>query len=293
MTQPAWPTETTVITCSSDAYLEVGCPEMLHALLHRKLDESIVEPQRLEDALTSTVFGMLVWMEAWDTLARWLRLPIVSPDAVFDSTANACWFWPRMAFAEPDVVLRLGSFLVVVEAKYRSGRNDRIAANDDAEPTLCDQLELQHRCIATPPDRRRLYADALERAIRECALVQVFIVDRRRLRRASREFAESKLLLADVELNLVTWQDLFRLLNKADAPTARWSTDLLQYLQLVGLDTFEGIGRPSATPDVLGSISRWRAKSPRLGFRQAVADVVHRAPVSDLRLWRAGTSSRS
>lgn len=31
---------------------------MLEALLHRTLDESIDEPQRLEDALTSTVFGM-------------------------------------------------------------------------------------------------------------------------------------------------------------------------------------------------------------------------------------------
>ena len=30
---------------------------MLHAVLHGKLDESLLEPDRLEDALTSTVFG--------------------------------------------------------------------------------------------------------------------------------------------------------------------------------------------------------------------------------------------
>ena len=32
---------------------------MLHAVLHHKLDETTPEPQRLEDALTSTVFGTL------------------------------------------------------------------------------------------------------------------------------------------------------------------------------------------------------------------------------------------
>jgi hypothetical protein len=165
--------------------------------------------------------------------------------------------------------------------------------NDDAEPTLCDQLELQYRCVATPPDRRRPYPEALERAIRECDLVQAFIVDRRRLRRANLEFAESKLLLADVVLNLITWQDLFRLLNKPGAPAARWSTDLLKYLQLVGLDTFEGIGRPIAAPAALGSISHWRAKSARLGFEHAVADLLRGAPVTALRLWRAGTPARS
>ena len=103
---------------------------MLHALLHRKLDESIPEPQRLEDALTSTVFGALVWMEAWDTLTQWLALPHSAATA---GSSNGCWFWPRLAFAEPDVVLHMGNVLVVVEAKSRSGRHDRIAAIDDAE----------------------------------------------------------------------------------------------------------------------------------------------------------------
>ena len=32
---------------------------MLHAVLHHKLDETTPEPQRLEDAITSTVFGTL------------------------------------------------------------------------------------------------------------------------------------------------------------------------------------------------------------------------------------------
>ena len=47
---------------------------MLHAVLHGKLDESVPEPARLEDALTSTVFGALVWTGSWDLLAGWLAV---------------------------------------------------------------------------------------------------------------------------------------------------------------------------------------------------------------------------
>src|SRR5206468_3570724 len=99
---------------------------MLHALLHHKLDELIPEPQRREDALTSAAFGTLVLVNAWDMLARWLG---VSDDQPVSANSD-CWFWPRLAFAEPDVVLRLGGSLVVVEAKYRSGRNDLVPAED-------------------------------------------------------------------------------------------------------------------------------------------------------------------
>ena len=43
---------------------------MLHSVPHGKLDESLPEPDRLKDALTSTVFGALVWTGSWDLLAR-------------------------------------------------------------------------------------------------------------------------------------------------------------------------------------------------------------------------------
>jgi hypothetical protein len=107
---------------------------MLHAMLHGKLDETVPEPQRLEDALTSTVFGTLIWLEAWDILARWLEISSGSRNG----ESGECWFWPRMAFAEPYVVLRLGDNLVVVESKYRSGRHDLVAADSDDEDR-CDQ----------------------------------------------------------------------------------------------------------------------------------------------------------
>ncbi|MCH8912851.1 MAG: hypothetical protein IIA33_04715, partial [Planctomycetes bacterium] len=99
---------------------------MLHALLHHKLDETTPEPQRLEDALTSTVFGTLVMVEAADVLAAWLsrarridasRTPVEGP-------LNGVWFWPQLALAEPDVIIQLGDRLFVVEVKLQSGKAD-------------------------------------------------------------------------------------------------------------------------------------------------------------------------
>jgi hypothetical protein len=124
---------------------------MLHALLRRKIDESIPEPQQIEDALTSTVFGTLALVGAWKTLATWLDVkwsPRDSAPAITD-----CWFWPRLAFAEPDVVLRFGDTLVVVEAKYRSGRHD-LTATDRADEDLCDQILRQHRSMTLPAGSR-------------------------------------------------------------------------------------------------------------------------------------------
>ncbi|MCH8130685.1 MAG: hypothetical protein IIC70_12405, partial [Acidobacteria bacterium] len=100
---------------------------MLHALLHGKLDEKTPEPERLEDALTSTVFGTLVLADAGDVLADWLgraRRVDGGRRPVKDRRINGVWFWPQLALAEPDVVLRLGDELFVIEAKYRSDRHD-------------------------------------------------------------------------------------------------------------------------------------------------------------------------
>jgi len=170
---------------------------MLHAVLHGKLEETIPEPQRLEDALTSSVFGTLMWLDAWDVLARWLGVPFDDCPGNGELSSRECWLWPRMAFAEPDVVLRLGNTLVVIEAKYGSDRHDLIAASDDDDDDKdrCDQIVRQYRCIAEPLSHRVLYAEPIEQAIRECRLMQVFLVDARRQRRARRELEQSKALL--------------------------------------------------------------------------------------------------
>ena len=261
---------------------------MLHALLHRKLDELTLEPQRLEDALTSTVFGTLVLTGAWNLLARWLGAPTVSATAPVE-----CWFWPRLAFAEPDVVLRLGVTLVVVEAKFRSGRHD-LSADDVPEEELRDQFRRQHDCFTTGYDRRIRYAEALERAIGECLGTpdgirvpnQLFVVDARRERRARREWEKSRSLLPPgASLRLVTWQALFRLLGERDTRSNRWATDLRAYLSRLGLDTFESIGSTVAHAGIIQPMIAWRKRHDESG-RLVAAMSVNQPMIRLLRRWR-------
>jgi len=261
---------------------------MLHARLHGKLDDSTLEPERLEDALTSTVFGTLVWVGAWDILARWLGVSSALPSS--QDVERECWFWPRLARAvEPDVVLRLGDTLVVVEAKYRSGRHDRVPAND-VEDDPCDQLHRQYLSVKAPQDSRALYADSLERAIRDCRLVQAFVVDGSRRRRAQRERDQSEARLPPGAcLRLVTWQSLFSLLSDPGLPPSRWSADLRTYLELVGLNTFEGIGRRATDDGKVPRILRWRARPSGSQLQHAVVNV-NSTLVATLRFW--GPSAR-
>src|SRR5687768_16534902 len=100
---------------------------MLHAELHGKLTEDTADAERREDVLTSTVFGTLFVASAWNDLCEWFgrarrvrQAPELRASA---SGARDYWFWPRLHGAEPDLVVRLGDLLVVVEAKYYSGKS--------------------------------------------------------------------------------------------------------------------------------------------------------------------------
>ncbi|MCH8853891.1 MAG: hypothetical protein IID41_14760, partial [Planctomycetes bacterium] len=180
---------------------------MLHALLHHKLDESTPELQRLEDALTSTVFGTLVMVEAADMLAAWLSLArrIDGSRAPVTGPLNGVWFWPRLALAEPDVIIQLGDRVFVIEAKFQSGLHEHQGATENAGHIAG---QLQRQWVSLGPDyvnRARCDRD-LREAIASCAHTLVYVVDGRRLRRATREFTESVGgLPTDADLRLLTW----------------------------------------------------------------------------------------
>lgn len=95
---------------------------MLHALLHGKLAEDRPEPQRLEDVLTSSVSGMLRYVQAVDVLRAWLG---EARDRAGRWRRGArsgkveVWFGSRLALAEPDVILLLGQGAIVIEASMR------------------------------------------------------------------------------------------------------------------------------------------------------------------------------
>ncbi len=215
---------------------------MLYALLHHKLDETTPEPQRLEDALTSTVFGTLVMVEAADVLAAWLsrarridgsRTPVEGP-------LNGVWFWPQLALAEPDVIIQLGDRLFVIEAKFQSGKSDLQGGMEDPD-RVTDELKRQWISLdADHAGRARCDRD-LREAIASCAHTLVYVVDGRRLRRAAREFAESvRGLPADADLRLLTWQTLHEHLARLSPAPSRWRDLLSQYLQDRGLYGFDG-----------------------------------------------------
>jgi hypothetical protein len=241
---------------------------MLHALLHGKLDETIPEPQRREDALTSTVFGAIFWAEDGKLLEGWLGIPQASSQRI---PIIEYWFWPRLAFAEPDVVFRLGDFLVVVEAKYRSDRHDKAPLPEEDE-SAGDQLVRQYWSIARTVSERAQYSEAIECAIRECKLIQLYVVDARRKPRARREIEESKQRLPpNATLHLITWQSLPRVLHFNSAVNQGWRCDLAEYLRRCGLDIFSGFSRWHAQEDQSVHIRDWsmRTAYPRLRFQSA------------------------
>lgn len=259
---------------------------MLHAILHGKLEPTVPEPQRLEDTLTSCVFGTLVVAGAWELLANWLCFPpiLLSKDGAL---VRECWFWPRLAFAEPDVVFRIGETLAVVEAKYRSGRHD-LLSEDDAAKDDCDQLVRQYRSVTTPLTDRVRYSDEIECAIKDCHLVQVFLVDARRVRRARRELAESITRLpSDALISLATWQSLYSKLNDPKWSSQCWAADLRAYLRISGLATFDGVPRELGPRGCLEAIRGWAlaSDSGHADFRGIPTVALSQA--STLHGWRA------
>jgi hypothetical protein len=268
---------------------------VLHALLHGKLHSTLAEPERREDALTSTVFGTLVLLDAWGLIGKWLNVPEGQSS---DSGAPECWFWPRLAGAvEPDVLLRLGEYLVVVEAKYRSDRHD-LSPDDVDDERPVDQIVRQYHAVSPPHDRRSPYPESLERAVRECRILQVFLVDAKRIRQARLEHAESVSCLSKVSagatVTLATWQALYSLLLAPDWSRARWAIDLRAYLRICGLASFQGVRRDLASAEHLQTISNWRPVPvrPVVPTLRAAASMLASEPaIGELLRWRAASAS--
>lgn len=252
---------------------------MLHALLHGKLSESIPEPDRLEDALTSSVFGTLVLVEAVEVVWEWLRQARdLSGDPVPDDHVGSgwdCWFWPHLAYAEPDLALRIGDRLFLVEAKYKSGRHDAVSGEAEDERALSDQLHRQHASIELVRKTEvHVGTSKLEAAIKRCHPTLVYLVDQRRARSARREFRESAAAIPDADLRFLTWQRLYVVLCSS-GPGERWRRDLLRYLDACGLDAFVGFTfrrDPAAHPRQF--IRAWRSAGSGTGLVRSVRSIV-------------------
>lgn len=273
---------------------------MLHAVLHHKLDETTPEPQRLEDALTSTVFGTLVMTDACDVMTAWLsRAKRVdgTREPVQAQHIDGIWFWPRLALAEPDVVLQLGDQLFVIEAKYHSGRHDLAGGDGDAtdgEPPITDQLHRQWLSISDSVTDHEGYPDDLRRAIATCRKALIYVVDGRRSHRAWRQFRESiDHLPYDADCRLLTWQSLHEVIASAVLPPEprRWHALLCDYLQHLGLEGFIGLRSHShGRSSDFTAATRWLSRLPtyaELDWHSAVG--TKRGALAAARQWMINT----
>lgn len=258
---------------------------MLHAILHGKLSPLTADAQRLEDALTSTVFGTLTLVDRWDVLMRWLGGSMGQDGGAL---AGEVWYWPTLrtpgCVVIPDVVVRVSTQLFVVEAKYGSGRND-IAGDAETPEQVRDQLVRQHICISVPADQRKRYPEGIETALDQYAAQQVFLVDARRVRSARRELAESVACEPRMKIRLVTWQQLDRLLYEFGTGK-RWATDLRQFMELEGLSAFVGFNESVAVPvSTFVRCEGWRSAGTATRSRN-VMSLALRARVDRIAGWK-------
>lgn len=223
---------------------------MLHAELHSKIAPEASDGERREDVLTSTVFGTIFAAGDWSLLLAWFGKAIDRSGMALSlpSTPNEAnyWFWPRLGQTEPDLLIHLGSLLVIIEAKFWSGQSGE------------DQLVDEWKVCDRPADRN--YDQSIRAAIdatTERALV--YLVQRRKRAKARSVVETSSAKMPEAKIYLLTWEDLDDVLQ-IESPV-RWRRDLRAYLGMRRITAFRGFASAFATADrvLLGHMGLWRA----------------------------------
>ena len=130
---------------------------------------------RMEDLLTSDVFGPLRYLPFAEGLlcvlgkAKLYTDPDTTLDAKIGADFSDCTdepevcFWLRMENSEPDVLIKWGSHLVMIEAKYLSGKSGD-SDSGDAESATPDQLAREFHDLSVYkgkfPNRTLIYLTA-------------------------------------------------------------------------------------------------------------------------------------
>lgn len=141
--------------------------------------------ERLEDALTSNVFGGLLYADAIDLLVRWFGLAMnrrgdkIACQIPSGDLETEVHFWPRMPSSgvrrEPDVLVILhgtaDELAICVEAKLNSGLSDGETAKDDSNDAgllgeqLPDQFFLLKKGVVVSREGTRLALPAPDRRL--------------------------------------------------------------------------------------------------------------------------------
>jgi hypothetical protein len=108
---------------------------MLKAQIHSKVPTQITD---LEDILTSDVFSFFYYSNRQVFLFDFLN-KIGLSISKYDSTMAEFQFWPRYEeHTEPDLVIIVGNYYILIEAKYMS---DFGKGSDKTKPQLIREIE--------------------------------------------------------------------------------------------------------------------------------------------------------
>jgi hypothetical protein len=258
---------------------------MLYAELHGKLDLNAPDLEKREDILTSTVFGTLLVSGDVDVLVAWLssakrlgtgrRLLLHVP--LLDVRVNELeyWFWPSLSEGQPDIMFRIGSDLLVVEAKFGSTKSQHKRYTSDVEgetESAPDQLLRQWRSLQLNAPRFKWYPPDIRLAIETTRHHLIYLVSARREASALRELIESRDKIQqeaghDVPMWLLTWQDLYKVLvdRNIGPRRSRWIRELATLLERRHLSAFLGF------PLMLAHFDQLRLKQ----FQKQLAVIEH------------------
>lgn len=251
-------------------------------MLHLEYRGKLGDENKTEDSLTSTVFGTLFTAKATDLLVAWLRCA-VHLDCVGHPTADRLdvgpgavdyWFWPRLGGTTPDLLLRVGNCLYIIEAKYHSSKSNldgcgskQGSGTGEIKYTRpADQILRQWLAASADAPSAPFYEPDVYLALRECQRHLVYLVSARARVASVEEVVESQKEIAAhtraaVPVWMLTWEDLHRLLAVAirAGSRARWMQELAQVLcESRGLGAFVGFGEtPVAAADISLYAEEW------------------------------------
>lgn len=186
---------------------------MLQAELHSKLPS---DATRSEDVLTSNVFGIMNNCDRNLFLKPWLELIGLIIDPIYVEQAEF-FFWRRFEDGtEPDIVIDMPGYFIVIEAKYLSNLGD-------------DETQLSREII---------------HGLKEAKDKQFNLVC------ITRDFDYPEILIKEknkysINIFWTSWQKLFIFLREIlqkehDNSTKRWLNDLKELLKNKGFMGFEG-----------------------------------------------------
>lgn len=243
----------------------VGRAHVIFAELHDKLGEDgCGSHDRMEDVLTSNVFGLLRYLPPDRSLLLWLAQaePVGNGPVLGKANAVETIFWPRLGDGEADILLALETApgevdLVVVECKYESKKSGRAREGRGGCEAQRDQLAKYALALFEDRFDIRLLRG---RRVRRRAIV--YLTASAGMPRD--EIEESLGALRDSTWSdrfyWLSWDRLWSVLTELDREESNYrlvAGDILALLRRKALRPFSGFGR--LRPLALGSPS-WRSR---------------------------------